>query len=52
MAGCAEMSRALMPGRATVDGTVIVDIETVAVSGKCHFSEIPLRAKDPLSRQS
>ena len=50
--GDTAISRKECVYRATVDGTVIVDIETVAVSGKCHFSEIPLRAKDPLSRQS
>jgi len=34
---------------AKVDGVTIVEVETLVVSGRCQFGEIPLQEKDPNS---
>ena len=38
--------------RATIDGNIIVDLETVTVSGRCKFGEIPLRGRNLNNGQS
>jgi hypothetical protein len=35
--------------RAKIDGVTIVEVETLVVSGRCRFGEIPLQAKNSSS---
>ena len=32
--------------RANIDGTTIVEVQTLVISGRCRFGEIPLQAKN------